>query len=73
MEGVENDNKIRVESGTWSPNLEKKEMAEITALKAEIVALKAKKNAKAATIDPIATTTVVIQGVITLAMQRHRQ
>jgi hypothetical protein len=41
MEGVENDYKIRVESGTWSPNLEKKEMAEITALKAEIVALKA--------------------------------
>jgi hypothetical protein len=36
MEGVENDYKIRVESGTWSSNIEKKETTEIAALRAEI-------------------------------------
>jgi hypothetical protein len=41
MEGIENDYKICVKSGTWAPTLDKKETAEINALKAEIMALKA--------------------------------
>jgi hypothetical protein len=41
IEGVESDYKNRVELGMWSPNLDKKEMSEIVALKAGILALKA--------------------------------
>jgi hypothetical protein len=36
VEGVENDYIIRVETGTWAANIEKKESTEIAALRAEI-------------------------------------
>jgi hypothetical protein len=40
MEGVENHYKLALEACTWDPNMVKKELSEITALKLEIEALR---------------------------------
>jgi LytS/YehU family sensor histidine kinase len=43
MEWLENDYKIQIESGTWAPNIERKETTEIAALRAEISTLQSAK------------------------------